>query len=357
MFQAGKLRKDRQLSLEKIGLKWSMLATTSWESMFETLTQYVAEKKKGGNEWDGNVPANYRTEDVPPRALGRWINRQRSAYGKGKLKPEYVAKLNEIGLKWSIHERRPTYHQYARPDAATSSARKSNPPATAQRTHATSKPVPDVVSSAAKPAVVAINIKSSNATSALKKPASAPTQGVKTAVSNTNTAAAATIQPVNAAIPPATEVVLTPPVKVVPVPVPAQAQALPVPTVTAATPSVKAPAPAVSTATAAAATTPQIKATVPAVPTATATVTTPPVKTAPPTAAAATPTHAVKTKEPNASPAATTHQVKETVPSTTAAVTTTLGKETVPPPTAAIEIEQVEVELKPIPVAASTVSK
>ena len=124
MFQAGKLRKDRQLSLENIGLKWSMLATTSWESMFETLCQYVEEKKKGGAEWDGNVPANYRTEDIPPRALGRWINRQRSAYGKNKLKPEYVAKLNEIGLKWSIHERRPTYHQYtsARPETAASSS-------------------------------------------------------------------------------------------------------------------------------------------------------------------------------------------------------------------------------------------
>jgi len=29
LFQAGKLRKDRQVSLEKIGLKWCMLATTS----------------------------------------------------------------------------------------------------------------------------------------------------------------------------------------------------------------------------------------------------------------------------------------------------------------------------------------
>jgi len=122
MFQAGKLRKDRQLALENIGLKWSMLATTSWESMFETLCQYVEEKKKGGAEWDGNVPANYRTEDIPPRALGRWINRQRSAYGKNKLKPEYVAKLNEIGLKWSIHERRPTYQQYTnRPETVASS--------------------------------------------------------------------------------------------------------------------------------------------------------------------------------------------------------------------------------------------
>ena len=65
----------------------------------------------------GNVPANYRTNDNPPRALGRWINRQRSAYVKDKLKSEYVEKLNKIGLKWSVHERRPM----SGADAVTSS--------------------------------------------------------------------------------------------------------------------------------------------------------------------------------------------------------------------------------------------
>jgi len=105
MFQAGRLRKDRQLQLEKLGLKWSMLSTTSWDAMFETLCSYVADAKKNGEGWDGNVPANYKTNDNPPRALGRWINRQRSAFTKKKLKKEYADKLNAIGLKWSVHER------------------------------------------------------------------------------------------------------------------------------------------------------------------------------------------------------------------------------------------------------------
>jgi hypothetical protein len=110
-----------------------MLATTSWESMYDTLVDYVEEKvrksserllsylnasrylsvgiwpssqKKEGVNWDGNVPANYKTNDNPPRALGRWINRQRSAHVKKKLKKEYVDKLSDIGLKWSVHERR-----------------------------------------------------------------------------------------------------------------------------------------------------------------------------------------------------------------------------------------------------------
>ena len=116
-----------------------MLATTSWESMYDTLCDYVKSKTKDGAEWDGNVPANYRTEDNPPRALGRWINRQRSAYGKDKLKSEYIEKLNKIGLKWSVHERRPV----ATPD----------PSAKSTENHATTKS-PSEIASAKKMATI-----------------------------------------------------------------------------------------------------------------------------------------------------------------------------------------------------------
>ncbi|GAX26447.1 hypothetical protein FisN_37Hh003 [Fistulifera solaris] len=105
LFQSGKLRKDRKAALDKLGLKWSMLATTTWDCMWETLREYVQEQEKAHGKWDGNVPANYKTNDNPPRALGRWINRQRSAYMKKKLKKECVEKLTNIGLKWSVHQR------------------------------------------------------------------------------------------------------------------------------------------------------------------------------------------------------------------------------------------------------------
>lgn len=105
MFQAGRLRRDRQDQLEEIGLKWCMLASTTWDSMFESLVAYIQDRQQGGKKWDGNVPANFKTDDDPPRALGRWINRQRSAYVKKKLKKEYVDKLSELGLKWSVHDR------------------------------------------------------------------------------------------------------------------------------------------------------------------------------------------------------------------------------------------------------------
>lgn len=107
LFQAGKLKKERQVELEKIGLKWSVLSTASWQSMYEALCKYVEEKKAldPNHSWDGNVPANHKTNDSPPKSLGRWVNRQRSAYAKKKLKKDFVDKLESIGLKWAVHDK------------------------------------------------------------------------------------------------------------------------------------------------------------------------------------------------------------------------------------------------------------
>lgn len=108
LYQGGRLKKERQMELEQIGLKWSVLSTTSWETMYEALCLYAKRKRALDPEgqWDGNVPANYKTEDS--KSLGRWVNRQRSAFAKRKLKDEWVKKLNLIGLKWSVHERKST---------------------------------------------------------------------------------------------------------------------------------------------------------------------------------------------------------------------------------------------------------
>ena len=109
LYQAGKLKKERQEELEQIGLRWSVLSTTSWDTMFDSLLKY-AQARRDENPpemgWDGNVPANYKTAENPPKSLGRWVNRQRSAYAKNKLKQEFVEKLEVAGLKWSVHERK-----------------------------------------------------------------------------------------------------------------------------------------------------------------------------------------------------------------------------------------------------------
>jgi hypothetical protein len=82
-----------------------------WEEMFECLVNYVQEQRQNDTEgmseedaekweWSGNVPTMYKTSDG--KALGRWINNQRSAKSKGSLKPEREERLISTGLKWSV---------------------------------------------------------------------------------------------------------------------------------------------------------------------------------------------------------------------------------------------------------------
>ena len=94
--------------LEKIGLKWSVLSTVSWDDMYESLCAYSNEKRAADpqGQWDGNVPANHKTSDDPPRSLGRWVNRQRCSFAKKKLKADLLSKLEAIGLKWCVHEKK-----------------------------------------------------------------------------------------------------------------------------------------------------------------------------------------------------------------------------------------------------------
>ena len=57
-------------------------------------------QKKDGKEWDGTVPARYKTSGDSPMALGEWVRTQLAAYGKGTLAEERIGRLDEIGIKW-----------------------------------------------------------------------------------------------------------------------------------------------------------------------------------------------------------------------------------------------------------------
>jgi hypothetical protein len=100
LYQTGKLKKERQLELESIGLKWVVLANTSWSSMYDALCIYV-EKRKSDGTWDGIVPVCFETDDSPPKKLGKWINRQRNAYISSRLKDEFFIKFKDMGIKWA----------------------------------------------------------------------------------------------------------------------------------------------------------------------------------------------------------------------------------------------------------------
>lgn len=82
-----------------------------WDDMFDCLVKFIEETRekstKHMNEqqksawiWDGNVPTSHKTRCG--KALGRWINNQRSAKAKGALKDDREVRLVSTGLKWSV---------------------------------------------------------------------------------------------------------------------------------------------------------------------------------------------------------------------------------------------------------------
>jgi hypothetical protein len=86
-------------------------SSQKWESMFECLVKFIAERKTEATagmtdeqikvwSWDGNVPTTFKTKDG--KALGRWVNNQRSAKSKNTLKDERETRLVNAGLKWSV---------------------------------------------------------------------------------------------------------------------------------------------------------------------------------------------------------------------------------------------------------------
>ena len=86
-------------------------SSQKWESMFVCLVKFIAERKTEATagmtdeqikvwSWDGNVPTTFKTKDG--KALGRWVNNQRSAKSKNTLKDERETRLVNAGLKWSV---------------------------------------------------------------------------------------------------------------------------------------------------------------------------------------------------------------------------------------------------------------
>jgi len=93
---AGALAQDRVDRLNGIGFKWSLMAkgpNVPWETRFDELVQY---KTKHG---DCNVPQRQGN-------LGIWVSYQRKVYMAGSLAQDRVDRLNSIGFKWSLMEKK-----------------------------------------------------------------------------------------------------------------------------------------------------------------------------------------------------------------------------------------------------------
>jgi len=105
----GKLKDDREARLASTGLIWECHGNSSWEQMIQGLVIYAQEQaSKTGKPWDGNVPTSQKirvssveTGADEEKALGRWVNRQRTLYQSGQLNKERQQQLEKIGLQWA----------------------------------------------------------------------------------------------------------------------------------------------------------------------------------------------------------------------------------------------------------------
>jgi Helicase associated domain len=86
-----------------------------WDDMYEILVEYtrnqrrchdlryamnISEEERNTIQWiwDGNVPQKYITSNG--KALGKWINTQRTAKTDRLLHPKREARLHNLGLNW-----------------------------------------------------------------------------------------------------------------------------------------------------------------------------------------------------------------------------------------------------------------
>jgi superfamily II DNA or RNA helicase len=87
----GKLSPDRIARLESIGFEWAPNAS-DWEKMFEDLKTYKH------NHGDCRVPISYSFN----KPLANWVSKQRKSYSEGKLSPDYITRLEELGFEWDL---------------------------------------------------------------------------------------------------------------------------------------------------------------------------------------------------------------------------------------------------------------
>jgi len=92
-YRKNKLSAEQIRSLEGIGFVWVLQKqerSVVWDKRLEELKQYRQAK--------GDCKVPHRCKANPQ--LGEWVSTQRKAYKKGKLSPEQIRSLEDIGFVW-----------------------------------------------------------------------------------------------------------------------------------------------------------------------------------------------------------------------------------------------------------------
>jgi superfamily II DNA or RNA helicase len=89
--RAGRLSPQRVAALEELGIDWSPFGAAWWRGL-----EYAAAYRAATGTL--SIPDRYHTSTGFD--LGSWLAQQRSAYRNGKLVPERVAALEQLGIDW-----------------------------------------------------------------------------------------------------------------------------------------------------------------------------------------------------------------------------------------------------------------
>lgn len=90
-YSHGDLSRERIAMLEKIGFDW-WAGMPTWDDRFAELCTY---QKRFGNT---RVPVKWTENPL----LGGWVSAQRYKHNAGKLRNEFVERLNSIGFEWKV---------------------------------------------------------------------------------------------------------------------------------------------------------------------------------------------------------------------------------------------------------------
>uniref|UniRef100_UPI00214BFF36 helicase associated domain-containing protein n=1 Tax=Chlamydia suis TaxID=83559 RepID=UPI00214BFF36 len=92
-FKKGKLAEDRVARLEELGFVWRVLEE-AWEENFLELQRF---REEHGH---CKVPQGYPQNPQ----LASWVSHRRRDFKEGRLSEDKVARLEELGFVWTVHE-------------------------------------------------------------------------------------------------------------------------------------------------------------------------------------------------------------------------------------------------------------
>ena len=89
----GFLTDEKIQALNKIGMDWLSFQQKRWHEVYEFVKDYY--------DTHGNISVSYTVKAPNGINVWHWLNKQKKRYSEGKLEPDRIALLNDVGICWT----------------------------------------------------------------------------------------------------------------------------------------------------------------------------------------------------------------------------------------------------------------